>query len=248
MLRNRGEIRAKVRMVLGDADWDSTNNLSVTDTAYFSDAAYNRFINDAYANVLNSVPYCEVQYLIDSVASTSTYSVEVRTIDHIDYDGKPLEGRTAAWLERHDASWRTRTGTPRYFVLGDDTEWSAATRQFRLYPTPDTSTSDVIRVIGKSSVPGLTNDFCAPALPGWMHDAVVYEAVALCLESFGDQRNDPLAQVFRSIRDAYITEGLRALSDRYPAIERIVGTNRFFGSVYSYDPHIPTTGRAGAGD
>lgn len=251
MIQNRGQIRTNVRLLVGDSAVNSSN-LDPSLTSFFSEAAYNRFIEDAYQSVVRQVPFIEDELLIDTVASQATYSApDFYTILHIDWDDKPLEFKTAAEMYWLDEKWEVRSpGEPQYVIMNHTNEWGIVEpsdtekRQFMLYPAPSASVTDDIRVIGKKIPQPLINDFNAPALPTWMHEAVQFEAAARVLEAHGEQRNENLGTAYRVLRDWYVGQGLFRMNSRHNQAIEVVGRSSRLPGTLKRETHIPYTGIA----
>lgn len=254
MLLNRSEIREKVRILIGDSAPTGGSWLSAP-PQLLTEAAYNRFINDAAREVYAVIPYCEIEETFDVVASQATYSSkELTIIEHVDYDDKPLPWITPERLDRMDEKWRTRTGEPRFVLLGDAANWaneydptttatSTDKRQFTLYPAPTDTTVD-IRAIGRWFPTDLYSDFIVPALPSWAIDMVVFEAAARILESLLNERNPELASAYRALRDWYLAKAEEKLGNRTPQRVIVVGEYTKLPQTLVRDYHIPFTGLA----
>jgi hypothetical protein len=259
MKLTRGEIRSKAQVLVGDIAPTGASGLATGPSNLFSDDAYSRFINDAAQECVRLCPYVDLEKTVTTTASTATYAVEgLITIEHVDYDDKPLEWITSDRLDRLDETWQTRTGEPQFVLLGWKNIWNTKdadvslsqgispnenNRQFTLYPAPET-TGITLRVIGRMMQQPLINDFTAPALPDYVHDAVVFETAALVLEASGDQRNEALAQAYRELRDWYLQIGNDRLVNRYPSQVKARGRTTRIPSGLLYDPHVPFTGIA----
>ena len=244
--RTLSDLRTYVKTLVGDP----------AGTDFFSDAAYYRFISDAYlacARLAGGIH--ETATTVSSVAGTATYNVTGLTaISLVDYEDKPLIPITADLLYALDADWETRSGYPEYVVLNHtndigymetaDTE----IRKFTLYPNPEASVTNGIRVIGPTAPVAITTAANEPScLPDWAHDMVAFEGAARILESYGDQRNDELAKAYRELRDVY-----GRMLDEYRANKHnkmVVVKNQVLSAPTSRDrdTHVNATGRAGSG-
>jgi len=245
-VRTLSDLRTYVKTLVGDP----------AGTDFFSDAAYYRFISDAYlacARLAGGIK--ETATTMTSTASTATYNVTgLAAISHVDYEDKPLMPISADLLYALDADWETRTGTPEYVVLNHTADMGymetadTEVRQFLLYPMPDTTTADAIRVIGPTAPTAITTAADEPScLPDWAHDMVAFEGAARILESYGDQRNDELAKAYRELRDIYGQMLAEYRSNKHN--KKVWVKNGVIGGTTSRDrdTHINATGRAGSG-
>jgi len=239
-------MRTKVKTLVGE-------NTSTAD--YFSDAAYYRFISDAYLQVAMETSVAEKEVTINVVASTATYNVSgITKILHVDYNDEPLLPVTADMLYNLDSDWEQRTGTPEYVVVNHTNEIgnieTADTRVFQitLYPNPAASLSSGLRVIGLTAPAALTTAADEPScLPDWAHDAVVYEASARVLESWGDQRNEALAEVYRGMRDWYVERLKDFQGNKHKQAVWVKGAQPPRPVSRDRETSVNATGRAGSG-
>ena len=248
MKLTRGAIRDRVRILVSDTG-PTGGNWVEGYTSMFPFDTYNRFVSDALRAIYSLVPWPEVEETQSAVSGTATYvTQQTAQIELVDFNNRALEGATAMRLERLDEKWRTRTGKPRFYVLGDSSDWAVVsgiqTREFRLYPTP--TSTDTIRVIGRWFPTELYNDWSVPALPGWLQEVIAYEAAAMVLEAPTEHRNPELAAAYREIVKWYTETGLFHLGNRYPKRVTVRGefTWALRGSGLVRNPHVPFTGIA----
>lgn len=239
-------IRTKVKTLVGE---------NTTTADFFSDAAYYRFIDDAYAQVAMECAAAEKEVTINVVAATASYNVSgIVKVLHADYNDEPLMPITADMLYNLDSDWEQRSGTPEYIVLNHTNEIgnieTAETRSFyvTLYPNPSASLSSGLRIIGLTAPAALTTAADEPScLPDWAHDAVVYEAAARVLEASGDGRNEALGEAYRQVRDWYLEQVQEFQGNKHKQAVWVKGAQPPRPVSRDRETSINATGRAGSG-
>lgn len=235
----RAEIRTLVKTLVSEGG-----------TNYFTDAAYNRFIDDAYTTVHNLAPWDWQTSTVSATTTTTQYAFTGFTkIQRVDYDDRPLEFRTREWLANLDYSFDTTSGRPQYWYMGaelehgyqaDDTE----VQTIGVYPKADAL--DDIRVMGIASPDALAADGTSPNLPFWAHRAIAYECAAQVLESQGELRNEPLADAYRMLSRFWIDNLLRIMADRHSAQKNhVIGRSLHAPKRLRRETSIPGTGLTG---
>lgn len=221
-------------------------------TNYFSDAAYKRFISDAWMTVARMSPVGEREATDTSTAGTAQYRFSGFTqIWHVDYDDKPMTPITALQLRQWDQDWEQVDGEPTHFLMNNTNEWGildGTTFEYQfiqLFPNPD-ETGLTIRVIGQEEADELSDDTDTPNFPGFGHWAIVYEAAAMVLEARGEARNPELAVAYRLLRDGYAKMVNNNHPHRSSQLVRAVGQVPTFSRL-NRETSINATGKAGAG-
>lgn len=229
-------IRSEVKLLVGD----SGNN-------YFTQDAYNRFINDAWVSVYLQGSWIKKTTVTPAVVGQRIYTLTgFSKINNVDYDDRPLEYRTKEWLAAHDVSYDTSPGRPQYWYINADLEWGyddtdTELNQIAVYPVPDGT--DNIRVMGIAQPNDLSSDSSRPDTPIWSHRAIVYEAAARVLESQGEQRNEPAAVAFRLIAKFWIDKLNYIMSDRHsPQKVNTIGRGLYSPKRFRRENRIPGTG------
>jgi hypothetical protein len=239
MIRNAAELAEKVRIMIGDGTQTSTY-LPDGSSAWFSDEAYLRFVSDAYASISRDLNWNERELVTSTVAGTSTIDCrDFTTVYHVDVDGWPLISMSPAMMYRMDERWETRSGQPRFYLMGGTT----AVMRVRMWPTPSSSGLD-IRVMGLSKAEAFVNPFDAPIIPEWLQDIVVYEAASRILESHGPQHNSQLAAAYRMVVSTYLDLANKRRRDRQWGKIWVRGEGPRSPYTLYRQTHIPFTGLA----
>ena len=241
MILNRSEIRYRVRQLVGDS---STGIGTI-----FTDATYNRTIQDAFSMIFRDLPFAQGEQLIDTVADQAQYNcTELTVIEHVDYDDKPLEIITANRMFALRDRWQTDpSGEPLFAIMGFKNERLVNNgtdyRQFTLYPAPATS-AVTLRCIGKLRPLELLHDFQSPAIPFFLHEAIVYEAAARILEMRTEMHNQGLSATLRGMGQWYVGFGQKLLNNRDLNAQTVVGNSPRTNMRLKRETHIPYTGIA----
>lgn len=219
-------------------------------TNFFTDAAYVRFIDDAYFDI-------HLRCSWDNKTSTTAGVVDQQQyvftgfsqINRVDFDDRPMEPVTAEWLRQQDTLFATASGRPQFVFIGNNAEWgydATDTEQqtIALYPTPDNT--DTIRVMGVAAPAALPLTSTVPNLPHWVHRAIAYEAAAMVLEAQGEQRADALSQAYRILASWWVDNGVAVLSNRH-ASQKVhsIGGSPDVPRRLMRDRHINGTGLTG---
>ena len=245
--RTLSDLRTYVKTLVGE---------NTTTADFFSDAAYYRFISDAYLECARLANCAETSTTINAVADQAAYNVTgFAAISHVDYDDKPLMPITADLLYALDADWEIREGgEPEYVILNHTAEMGyletadTELRQFILYPKPAANGTAIIRVIGPAAPTAITTAADEPScLPDWAHDMVAYEGAARVLEAFGDQRNEELAETYRGIRDWYVGMLEEWRGNKHNKMVLVKGQVLQRPLKVERETHVNATGRAGSG-
>lgn len=262
MILNRAQIAEKVRLMIGDGAVTTTLASNWRDGSSFalSDAAYGRYVSDAWLTIGKELNWMESEITLSTVASTHSYATDcLSQIYQVDYDDVPLLPINALQLDRMDQKWKTRSGRPQFWLMGHTSQWGYGTtapltysaaasetnREYqviRLYPNP-TAVVD-LRLIGLAKPEPLINDFNAPYLPAWLIDAVTYEAAARICESHNELRNPQLSAAYRGLRDVYLNVGRYRRANRQWGRVWIRGESPRTPYTLLRQTHIPVTGLA----
>src|SRR3990167_1840604 len=149
-------------------------NVSSTDTAQFSDAELNSWINQwlRYTATWLKHPITEESQTSTDGTATYTITADFLEITDIYYDDAKLAAVDEDYLSARDSQWRDtdNKSTPLYYLQEDS-------KVFRLYPIPDAAKTILIRM---RVVPtSLSDDADPPDLPTSYHDTAQWYVVAM---------------------------------------------------------------------
>lgn len=140
--------------------------------------AIDKYYDEAVAD-LGRAEWLVAASLVAVTAGTNQYTPPTATVDllAVYYDDRLLAKENLRALEAINPQWRDERGTPRAYVIEDETS-----KQFRLYPTPTVSSKDFSFVFGAplgvdfpEYAVCVTHTETRETLPKWLELPVAFE-------------------------------------------------------------------------
>lgn len=160
------DIKLRVRHQFGDEA-----SVQISDDDIF------RWITDAQLEIVRqNQTLLEATALTDSIAAQDTYTLpsDLMTLHVIHYSGFRIRGMSIADFEQHIDGWAVKNAFPN----GTPAVYNVWAGKFTLFPTPDISITDAIKIFYTKKPTPVASDVDTLSVPEQYHNAIV----SFCLQ------------------------------------------------------------------
>lgn len=164
------------------------SDLAYANNNFITSGDVQRWANEAQTILARETHAFHVTVVSGTTSGTSEYPIpsdavgRALSIEEVHYDSKPLPCVSINWLYANNRLWRSATpGTPLYY-------FHRGFSSVGLYPTPDTTDSDILSITYTAIPPEVTEDEDMFYIPHGCEDAIViYCKLCACIkDAFGE--------------------------------------------------------------